>query len=166
MKDYYEILGVIPTAEDMVIKSAYKAKAQLYHPDKFSGSPSDANSKMSEINEAGDVLCNPEKRRAYDSQLVENVSKGTDEYDKEHDDADFENIDQGKPNEPNIQDILNSSEWKGYENCWISTRSGLIFVDSSCKASISTSDELTNALNEKGSHKYFDRSEALAKHLV
>ena len=37
MKDYYCILGVIKSAEDIVIKAAYRALAQKYHPDKFEG---------------------------------------------------------------------------------------------------------------------------------
>ena len=42
MKDYYAILGVTPQAEDVVIKAAYRALAQRYHPDRFVGSPEEA----------------------------------------------------------------------------------------------------------------------------
>lgn len=65
MKDYYAILGVVPIAEDIVIKAAYKALAQRYHPDRNSGSP-EAAAKMSEINEAYNILSDPAKRADYD----------------------------------------------------------------------------------------------------
>lgn len=67
MKDYYEILGVIRTAEDIVIKAAYRALAQKYHPDKFKGQQEEAQLKMQEINEAYAVLSDSEKRKEYDS---------------------------------------------------------------------------------------------------
>jgi curved DNA-binding protein CbpA len=66
MRDYYAILGIIKTAEDIVIKAAYRALAQKYHPDKFSGDTAESQRKMQEINEAYSILSDPEKRRAYD----------------------------------------------------------------------------------------------------
>jgi hypothetical protein len=66
-KDYYKILGVLDDAEDIVIKAAYKALAQRYHPDKWAGSKEGANKRMAEINEAFSVLSDPEKRKQYDS---------------------------------------------------------------------------------------------------
>lgn len=65
MKDYYAILGVVPAAEDVVIRAAYKALAQRYHPDRNPGS-AEAAAKMAEINEAYGVLSDPTKRKAYD----------------------------------------------------------------------------------------------------
>lgn len=64
MKDYYAILGVVPVAEDIVIKAAYKALAQRYHPDRNLGS-SEAATKMSEINEAFNILSDTAQRKAY-----------------------------------------------------------------------------------------------------
>jgi curved DNA-binding protein CbpA len=66
-KDYYRILGVLDDAEDIVIRAAYKALAQRYHPDKWSGSKDEANKRMSEINEAYGVLSDPIQRKQYDS---------------------------------------------------------------------------------------------------
>ena len=43
-KDYYAILGVMPDAQDIVIKAAYRALAQRYHPDRFGGSREAAHS--------------------------------------------------------------------------------------------------------------------------
>lgn len=66
-KDYYRVLGVLDDAEDIVIKAAYKALAQRYHPDKWVGDKTEANRRMTEINEAYGVLSDPVKRKAYDS---------------------------------------------------------------------------------------------------
>ena len=65
-KDYYAMLGVLPDAEDIVIKAAYKALAQRYHPDRFGGSQAAAHAHMSELNEAYAVLSDQEKRKCYD----------------------------------------------------------------------------------------------------
>ena len=65
-KDYYKILGVLDDAEDIVIKAAYRALAQKYHPDKFQGSAKTAKDRMQEINEAYSVLSDPEERKKYD----------------------------------------------------------------------------------------------------
>ena len=66
-KDFYRILGVLDDAEDVVIRAAYKALAQRYHPDKWTGNKDDANRRMQEINEAYAVLSDSEKRKQYDS---------------------------------------------------------------------------------------------------
>ena len=66
-KDYYRTLGVLDDAEDIVIKAAYKALAQRYHPDKWTGSKDEATRRMTEINEAYSVLSDPKKRSEYDS---------------------------------------------------------------------------------------------------
>lgn len=63
--DYYETLGVVRTADDKVIKSAYRKLAMQYHPDR---NPNDAEAerKFLELGEAYDVLKDPQKRAAYD----------------------------------------------------------------------------------------------------
>jgi curved DNA-binding protein CbpA len=71
-KDYYRILGVLDDAEDIVIKAAYKALAQRYHPDKWVGDKDEATRRMSDINEAYGVLSDPVKRREYDSTRDKN----------------------------------------------------------------------------------------------
>jgi len=65
-KDYYAILGVLPSAEDVVIKAAYKALAQRYHPDKTELDRATAHHKMAEINEAYTVLKNHDTRKEYE----------------------------------------------------------------------------------------------------
>jgi curved DNA-binding protein CbpA len=68
MKDHYRILGVLDDAEDIIIRAAYKALAQRYHPDKWTGDNEQATKKMAEINEAYDVLSDSAKRKRYDEE--------------------------------------------------------------------------------------------------
>lgn len=63
-RDYYEVLGVPRNATQEEIKQAYRRLARQYHPD-VNKSP-DAEEKFKEINEAYQVLSDPEKRRQYD----------------------------------------------------------------------------------------------------
>lgn len=64
-KDYYAILGVARDAAAEDIKKAYRKLARKYHPD-VSKEP-DASERMSEVNEANDVLSDVDKRAAYDA---------------------------------------------------------------------------------------------------
>lgn len=63
-RDYYEILGVPRDANEQEIKKAYRRLARQYHPD-VNKSP-EAEARFKEINEAYQVLSDPEKRAAYD----------------------------------------------------------------------------------------------------
>ena len=65
-KDYYKILGVDRKADDKTIKSAYRRLARKHHPDVTKGGK-DSAERFKEINEAYEVLSDPEKRRRYDS---------------------------------------------------------------------------------------------------
>jgi curved DNA-binding protein len=63
--DYYKILGVSKTASEQDIKKAYRKLARKYHPD-LNPSDKEAEKKFKEINEANEVLSNPENRKKYD----------------------------------------------------------------------------------------------------
>jgi curved DNA-binding protein len=63
-RDYYEILGVQRTASQADIQRAYRKLARKHHPDVSKAS--DAEEKFKEINEAHEVLKDPEKRQKYD----------------------------------------------------------------------------------------------------
>ena len=64
-KDYYSILGVNENAEQKEIRQAYRKLARQYHPDVNPGDTT-AEDKFKEINEANEVLSDPEKRKKYD----------------------------------------------------------------------------------------------------
>ncbi|MCD6010638.1 MAG: DnaJ-class molecular chaperone with C-terminal Zn finger domain [Flavipsychrobacter sp.] len=64
-KDYYKILGVDKKASQEDIKKAYRKLAVKYHPDKNPGDKK-AEEKFKELNEANDVLSDPDKRKKYD----------------------------------------------------------------------------------------------------
>ena len=64
-RDYYEVLGVDKNASEDEIKRAYKKLARKYHPDMNPGDK-EAEEKFKEINEANEVLSDPEKKANYD----------------------------------------------------------------------------------------------------
>lgn len=64
-KDYYDILGIDRKAVEKDIKKAYRKLARKYHPDVNAEDPT-AQAKFIEINEAHEVLSDPEKRKQYD----------------------------------------------------------------------------------------------------
>jgi len=63
--DYYKLLGLDKTATSKDIKSAYRKLARKYHPD-LNPNDKNAKKKFQEINEANEVLSDPEKRKKYD----------------------------------------------------------------------------------------------------
>jgi curved DNA-binding protein len=67
-KDYYETLGVAKTASEAEIKKAFRKLARQYHPDVVKErDKKSAEAKFKEINEAYEVLSDPEKRKKYDT---------------------------------------------------------------------------------------------------
>jgi curved DNA-binding protein len=64
-KDYYRVLGVAPTATEEDIKKAFRTLARKYHPD-VAKDKKTAEEKFKEINEANEVLSNPDSRRKFD----------------------------------------------------------------------------------------------------
>src|SRR5258708_1646074 len=64
-KDYYKTLGVPKSATAADLKKAYRKLARQYHPD-VNKNP-DASKKFKEVNEANEVLSDPDKRKRYDA---------------------------------------------------------------------------------------------------
>ncbi|PZX56582.1 DnaJ C-terminal domain-containing protein [Algoriphagus chordae] len=63
--DYYSVLGIDKNASEADIKKAYRKQARKYHPD-VNPDDKEAEHKFKEINEANEVLSDPEKRKKYD----------------------------------------------------------------------------------------------------
>ena len=93
-RDYYKTLGVAREAPADEVKKAYRKLARKYHPD-VSKEP-DAEKHMKEVNEAYEVLSDPEKRAAYD-QLGKGYQPGQDFRPPPGWDAGFEFSERGRP---------------------------------------------------------------------
>src|SRR5436189_5817053 len=63
--DYYKVLGVDKNATQEDIKKAYRKLARKLHPD-LNPNDKEANKKFQQVNEANEVLSDPEKRKKYD----------------------------------------------------------------------------------------------------
>jgi molecular chaperone DnaJ len=78
-RDYYDVLGVEKNADDAALKSAFRKLAMQHHPDKNPGNK-EAEAKFKELNEAYQVLSDPNKRAAYNQyghRAFENGSGGS-----------------------------------------------------------------------------------------
>src|SRR5579859_619216 len=74
--NYYETLGISKSATADDIKKAYRKQALLWHPDKHTGDKTEAERKFKEINEAYQVLSNPQKKQVYDAGGNPNGQQG------------------------------------------------------------------------------------------
>src|SRR5687768_1548112 len=74
-KDYYKILGVSKTASEDDIRKAFRKLARQYHPD-VAKTKAGAEDKFKEVNEAYEVLSDPQKRKKYD-ELGPNWKQGS-----------------------------------------------------------------------------------------
>jgi curved DNA-binding protein len=63
--DYYKVLGIDKNASEKDIKAAYRKLARKYHPD-VNPNDKEAHKRFQEVNEANEVLSDPEKRKKYD----------------------------------------------------------------------------------------------------
>ncbi len=87
---YYEILEVSNNASEEVIRMAYKALARKYHPDVFSGDPQFADQKMKQLNEAFEVLSDPQQRVSYDQKLRDRHKETTTQNSSTNNSSDFD----------------------------------------------------------------------------
>lgn len=75
--NYYEVLGVERGASEQEIRDRFRRLARENHPDRYNGSDkADAERKFQTLTEAVNVLTNPTRRRAHDTELTSNSSKG------------------------------------------------------------------------------------------
>jgi DnaJ-class molecular chaperone len=75
MQDHYRTLGLLSIADDVVVKAAFKALAQKYHPDKYKGDSRHAQKVMTELNAAYAALKTKTLRQAYDAKLSAHAEK-------------------------------------------------------------------------------------------
>jgi hypothetical protein len=73
----YDELGVAPSASRAELRAAYIAAARRHHPDLQPGPGGSAGARMQRINEAWEVLSDPQRRRAYDAQLASTAASGS-----------------------------------------------------------------------------------------
>src|SRR5581483_6736859 len=76
MANYYETLGVTKSASAEDIKKAYRKQALEWHPDRHPNDKEAAEKKFKEINEAYQVLSNPQKKQMYDAGADPNARGG------------------------------------------------------------------------------------------
>lgn len=76
--DHYQVLGVSPDAEDVVVRGAYRAMMHKYHPDRFAGSAAEGDRMAKALNAAYAVLGDPKARARYDQQRKVSGSRTTD----------------------------------------------------------------------------------------
>ena len=77
-KDYYAVLGVLPSIEPTALKAVYLALVKKYHPDVYKGSKADAERITKELNQAYGVLGDQAKRAEYDALRKNQTSQGGD----------------------------------------------------------------------------------------
>jgi len=80
---------VLDDAEDIIIRAAYKALAQRYHPDKWKGNSDESHRRMIDINEAYSVLSDNEKRRKYDEEYFKNRARDESSEEEDADEYNF-----------------------------------------------------------------------------
>jgi DnaJ-class molecular chaperone len=110
-KEYYQILEVEKEASPQKIKEAYRRLAFQYHPDRNRENPS-AVEKMKEINEAYAVLCDPKKRRDYDTLYEQYGPYGYDRFKQRYSEQD---IFRGSDVNQIFEEMARSFGFRGFE---------------------------------------------------
>ncbi|NOS76298.1 MAG: DnaJ domain-containing protein [Methyloglobulus sp.] len=124
LRNHYDVLEVTSTAPDFVIKAAYKALCQTYHPDKFQGSKEEADRRMKLINAAYAELIDPIKRATYDRLLEEQEANAQKKF-YDFEEPPEQNYQQRqdkpynpKPEEPS-QSTNSENRSKPITSCWL-----------------------------------------------
>ena len=92
MKNFYHILGLSfeSNPEPQLINAAYKALVKIYHPDLFKGDKRSLNRKITELNQAYEILSDIEKKKKYDEQLKKfHIDKSFEYSEEEFEDKDI-----------------------------------------------------------------------------
>ncbi|CAB4905142.1 unannotated protein [freshwater metagenome] len=71
--NYYEVLGVSPSASTEQLRAAYREKVRIIHPDSAVAASPSASLQMAEVVHAWSTLSNPDLRRAYDEDFLESI---------------------------------------------------------------------------------------------
>jgi DnaJ-class molecular chaperone len=103
MKNYYKILGVSENATDIDIKKAYRQGALFWHPDK--NKSANAKEKFIELQEAYEILSDPNKKRVYDELIKQFYSK------KETVDTNQTSTNRGDNKESTYHEYQKFEEW-------------------------------------------------------
>jgi curved DNA-binding protein CbpA len=139
-RDYYRVLDVKQNASPDEIQRAYRALAMRYHPDR--NPAPEAVLRMTSINEAYEVLGDPERRRRYDSQTI--------------------TVDSGKnlagPILAAARETIMRSGWSTLQD----TPTSLLLEKSSNRVRIVFIDRLNNASLSRICRQYTDRTVVLA----
>ena len=108
-ENYYDILEVNKNASSEIIEKAYKTLVKKYHPDlQENNLKNNYEEKIKKINEAYEILSNPEKRKNYDLQLKNNEISKEDYYNLYNENINLKNeINYLKNNYNNIQSNYN-----------------------------------------------------------
>lgn len=126
-KDYYQILGISKTASADEIKKAYRKLARKYHPDLNPGDQQ-AETRFKEVNEAQEVLSDPDKRQKYDqygqywSQMGQQGSRSSSGGSRVN--VDFGGFDFGQYG--NFEDFINEMLGRGVGSSTKSYRSSTV----------------------------------------
>ncbi len=110
--DYYKVLGLDKNASDEDIKKAYRKLARKYHPD-LNPNDAAAKQKFQQINEANEVLSDPEKRKKYDQYGKD--WKHAEEYEKAKQQQQYQRQQQQSYNTGDFGEAFSGQEFSGHD---------------------------------------------------
>lgn len=137
-KDYYAVLGVLPTATSDEIKSAYRSRVKQFHPDYYGKN----SAPFLRIQEAYEILGNPDSRSSYDRSLKETGSEST------HAGRNIPIT--VRPNRPTVEPLLDPRR---------ASSLGTVFARSSFHSYFPSFDEIFDSLWNEFFHPHAKKSE-------